>query len=110
MGKIKYCEWCGRKTKTEEVVVAETPILEFLEYKIDQYDRKKIWGIHSTLHEHEVDPQFEAELLIYDELLSTLSSKTICDVCLNDNDRLWDKFYENDDYNNNFDSGNHLDN
>jgi hypothetical protein len=93
MEKVKYCKWCGKRTNMGQVVVSETPILEFLENKIDEHDREAIWGEECDLSEQHIDSDFEAELLIYDELLNTLTPKTICSNCLKSDEHLWKKYY-----------------
>ena len=35
--------------------------------------------------------------LVYDELLVTVSRKRICKTCLVDDQKLWDKYYNNGD-------------
>ena len=93
MEKVKYCKWCGKRTNMEKVVISEIPILEFLESKIDEHDREAIWGEKYDLSEQHIDSDFEAELLIYDELLNTLTPKTICSNCLKSDEYLWKKYY-----------------
>lgn len=94
---MKYCKWCGAKTKLTLIQMPETPILEFLEDKIDKLGRDKIWGENSNWAFIEMDSNTEAELLVYDELLNTIDYKFLCDKCIDEDNRLYEKYYENDD-------------
>ena len=38
---INYCQWCDKKTPMEKMQLPDTPILEHLEEKIDNYGREK---------------------------------------------------------------------
>ena len=42
--KKKYCNWCGKPTLMEQLQLADTPILEFMEDKINVLGREKVWG------------------------------------------------------------------
>lgn len=95
----KYCSWCGKPTVMEEMMVSETPILEFMEEKIDEHGRNKIWGEDGDWSTQNLDSDFEAELLVYDNMLNTVSSKVVCINCLKEDDDLWEKYYNQDDDN-----------
>lgn len=96
---INYCQWCGKKTPMEAMQLPDTPILEHLEEKIDNYGRQKIWGDHSDWSRLKLDSNFEAELLVYDEMLATVSLKVVCEQCIKEDERLWGKYYGDSDYN-----------
>ena len=66
----------------EEMVVADTPILEFMEDKIDEHGREEIWGNKADWSKLNLDSDFEAELLVYDQMLTTVSNKVVCIGCL----------------------------
>ena len=91
--KIKYCKWCGVKTNLEPILIPETPILEFLEDKIDKLGRDKVWGENSNWAYLELDSDTEAELLVYDEMLNTINLKHLCEKCITEDDRLYEKYY-----------------
>ena len=38
---MKYCEWCGKSTTNKPVHVAQTPILEWIEERINKLGRKE---------------------------------------------------------------------
>tara|TARA_R100001591_G_C4210800_1_gene146411 strand:- start:87 stop:392 length:306 start_codon:yes stop_codon:yes gene_type:complete len=78
----------------EEMVVADTPILEFMEDKIDEHGREKIWGNKADWSKLNLDSDFEAELLVYDQMLTTVSNKVVCISCLKQDDELWHKYYD----------------
>lgn len=98
MGK-KTCAWCHKPTNLPEVFAAETPILDWMEKRIDDWcdkndkDRAEVWGNESDWNMAQLPPGFEAELLTYDNLLVSVSRKTICKQCLVEDQKLWDKYY-----------------
>ena len=91
--KKKYCNWCGKPTIMEEMQLAETPILEFMEDKINAVGREQIWGEEADWSTLDLDSELEAELLVYDSMLSSISKKTVCIHCLKQDDKLWKKYY-----------------
>ena len=91
--ELKYCEWCGKRTVMDKVLVGSTPILEFLEDKIDEAGREDVWGSSGDWSEQDIDSDFEAELLVYDSMLNSLSKKTICVSCLNQDEELFERYY-----------------
>tara|TARA_R100001460_G_scaffold50504_1_gene88825 strand:- start:465 stop:800 length:336 start_codon:yes stop_codon:yes gene_type:complete len=91
--KRNHCSWCGKPTHMEAMQLPETPILEFMEEKIDEHGRNKIWGEDGDWSSQNLDSDFEAELLVYDNMLSSISSKIVCITCLHDDDKLWEKYY-----------------
>jgi hypothetical protein len=95
--QINHCAWCGKPTHMKEMQLPETPILEFLEEKINEYGRERIWGDDGDWSEEDLDSDFEAELLVYDEMLATVSKKIVCVSCLKQDDDLWNKYYEDED-------------
>ena len=94
--KTNWCCWCGKPTWMEPMLLPETPILEFMEEKIDEYGRERIWGENGDWSQENLDSDFEAELLVYDNMLSSVSNKIVCITCLNDDDKLWEKYYGED--------------
>ncbi len=100
--KLNYCEWCGNKTPMNKTIQAQTPILEFIEDKIDLIGREDIWGVHGDWSMVDIDSDLEAELLIYDEMLNTVGKRIVCEVCLIQDNKMYKKYYggmigENDD-------------
>ena len=91
--KLKYCEWCSKKTSMVPTTQAITPILEFMEDKIDLIGREDIWGIHGDWSLVDIDSDLEAELLIYDEMLNNIGKRIICEVCLRQDNMLYKKYY-----------------
>ena len=91
--KVNYCEWCSKKTPLGKTTQAETPILEFIEDKIDLIGREDIWGIHGDWSMVDIDSELEAELLIYDEMLSNVGKRIVCEVCLRTDDEMYKKYY-----------------
>ena len=101
MGNIKvnksdvgHCCWCGAPTLMEKTMTADTPILEEMEDKIDMIGRNQVWGTNSDWSRLNMNSDTEAELLVYDQLLSTVSFKTVCEKCLIDDEKLYRKYYE----------------
>ena len=60
--KVKYCSWCGEECEEKPVQVADTPILEHIEEKIDDIGRSQVWGEDSDWSKLDMDSEFEAEL------------------------------------------------
>lgn len=104
----KTCAWCHKPTDMFDVFAADIPILEWLEEKIIDYckknniDKELLWGDRSDWDKLEIDENIEAELLIYDELIETVSRKTICKECLNEDDKLWKKYYYTEEFDDEF--------
>lgn len=88
-----HCKWCGKLTHMEPILTSDTPILEFIEEKINKYGRDRIWGEDSDWSRVNIDPEFEAELLVYDGLLNTVRRKVVCISCLKQDDDLFKKYY-----------------
>tara|TARA_Y100000361_G_C11125082_1_gene325437 strand:+ start:203 stop:445 length:243 start_codon:yes stop_codon:yes gene_type:complete len=78
----------------EKTMTADTPILEEMEDKIDVIGRNQVWGANSDWSRLNMNSDTEAELLVYDQLLSTVSFKTVCEKCLIDDEKLYRKYYE----------------
>ena len=99
----KTCAWCHKPTTLPETFAADTPILEWFEKRIENFcnehniNKNKIWGENASWDSIQIPEKFEAELLIYDELLVTVSRKRICKTCLVDDQKLWNKYYDNSD-------------
>ena len=77
----------------EKTTQSNTPILEFIEDKIDLIGREEIWGIHGDWSEMNIDSDLEAELLIYDEMLSTMGKRIVCITCLKQDELMYKKYY-----------------
>tara|TARA_B100000674_G_scaffold58320_1_gene40593 strand:- start:1455 stop:1811 length:357 start_codon:yes stop_codon:yes gene_type:complete len=103
MGRnLRTCAWCYKPTSMPEVFAADTPLLEWFEDRIDTYcktnniDRKILWGAESDWNKVDIPEDLEAELLTYDELVSSVSRKVICSPCLKQDNKLWIKYYNKD--------------
>ena len=91
--KVNYCEWCSKQTPLGKTTQAITPILEFMEDKIDLIGREDIWGVHGDWSMVDIDSDLEAELLIYDEMLNNVGKRIVCEVCLRQDDKMYQKYY-----------------
>ena len=91
--KVNYCEWCSKQTPFGKTIQAETPILEFIEDKIDLIGREDIWGIEGDWSMIDIDSDLEAELLVYDTMLNNVQERIICEVCLRTDDKMYKKYY-----------------
>ena len=91
--KLNYCEWCSKKTPMIPTTQAQTPILEFIEDKIDLIGREEIWGIHGDWSLVEIDSDLEAELLIYDEMLNSVKKRIVCTACIMNEKKMYIKYY-----------------
>ena len=101
---INYCAWCGAPTVMEKMQLPECPINEIIEEKINKLGRDKVWGENSNWANLSMDPDDEAELLVYDEMLSTVSLKHVCERCLSEDDKLYNRYYEQGDWEIRFDA------
>jgi hypothetical protein len=99
----KTCAWCYKPTSLPEIFAADVPILDWMEERITKYcddneiDRDALWGEDSDWDELNLDENFEMELIAYDELIATVSRKTVCQECLQEYDKLWKKYYMTSD-------------
>ena len=99
MKKLINCAWCQQETDLPMVYAADSPLLRWIEEKINAYcylnkiDRSELWGDNSDWGKLQLPEGFEAELLTYDALLSTVTRKHICKHCLIEDHLLWSKFY-----------------
>ena len=91
--KVNYCEWCSKKTPMPPTTQAQTPILEFVEDKIDLIGREDIWGIHGDWSMVDIDSDLEAELLIYDEMLNDVKKRIVCTACIMNEEKMYNKYY-----------------
>ena len=64
-----------------------------IEDKIDLIGREEIWGINGDWSLEDIDSDFEAELLVYDEMLNSFADRIVCEVCLRQDDKMYDKYY-----------------
>ena len=95
--KHNHCSWCGKPTVMEPMQLADTPILKFMEEKINEFGRDKIWGEQGDWSQYDLDSEFEAELLVYDQMLTSVSPKIVCITCLKEDDDLYNKYYGDED-------------
>jgi len=94
---LNHSVWCGALTPVEKMQMPSTPILEHIEKKIDNIGRKRIWGDNSDWSRVDMDSDLEAELLVYDEMLAEVDLKTVCERCIEEDERLWKKYYGDSD-------------
>ena len=94
---LKHCEWCGKPTMMGKLEVAETPIMEWMEKRIDKLGRRRVWGEDADWSNSRIDSNDEAALLMYDASLSSKEPRTICAHCLVEDERLYREYYENED-------------
>lgn len=96
--KITYCEWCGGVTTNPSSLSSKIPILENLEEIIDQYGRDRIMDDYYSGFDLRIkDPQKEASILAYLDLLSNIKFRVICGTCLDKDDELDMKYYDLDE-------------
>lgn len=95
--KLDHCAWCGAPTKMERMLMPDTPILEQQEEMINKLGRDKVWGDGSDWSRMKMDSKVEAELLVYDQLLSSVSLKHICSRCIVEDEKLYRKYYNDTD-------------
>jgi len=100
--KTHNCAWCHKTTTLPEVFAAEGPLLDWMEERMNKYCEKKgitrleLWGEESDWNKINLDENMEAELLAYDELVTSVSRKHICKECLIEDDKIYKKYYLKD--------------
>lgn len=91
--KKTYCEWCGIETTREKTLANSLPILEFIEEKIQNLGKDKVW---SDLYQGKKN-DFSQTLLLYDGLMNSLKKRRICSLCMEQNHKLEIKYYSFDE-------------
>ena len=106
---MKHCVWCGVQVndKYPKTKVLGSPILENLEEKIDKIGRKEVWE-NDDWSGIDLDPETEAELMVYDMLAEETVSKLVCKNCLVHDEYLYEKFYEREEEVHRVDMGENL--
>ena len=94
---LNHCEWCGKPTMMGKLDVAEIPIMEWMEKRIDKLGRRRVWGEQADWTKFRLNSNDEAALLMYDDSLSNIKPRTICAHCLVEDERLYREYYENED-------------
>ena len=65
----KLCAWCHKQTRLPKVFAAQSPLLEWMEEKINTYceaegiDRSEIWGEHSDWGRTQIPESLENEII-----------------------------------------------
>lgn len=90
----KYCAWCGCEDDLELTFIPSTPVLEWMEEKINSIGRDRVWNNNSDWSKIKLDSQTEAELLVYEELMGSMVKTHVCGRCLKEDDVLFAKYYE----------------
>ena len=101
----KSCAWCHKHTRLPKVFAAQSPLLEWMEERINAYckinniSREDLWGEDSDWYGIELTESFEAELITYDDLTVTVDRRHICRDCLLEDDKMYKKYYLNGVFN-----------
>lgn len=82
------CNWCWQESDLEMRYIPATPILEWIEDKIDEIDRDLSRDAEVRLSSRE-----EREINLYDALLNESTKGYVCSHCLVKENILWDKYY-----------------
>lgn len=90
---MTYCKWCGKKTTNEKQYLPNIPIQEDIEEMINKLGREEIWDGNANWDDLDLSPAMEATLMVYDELVFTMSEKIVCKECIQEDEKLWDKYY-----------------
>ena len=102
---VKLCAWCHKQTRLPKVFAAQSPLLEWMEERINAYcdekqiHREELWGEYSDWNDIELNESFEAELITYDDLTFTVDRRHICRDCLLEDDKIYKKYYLNGVFN-----------
>lgn len=55
--------------------------------------REELWGDTSDWSELDLEEGWEMELLVYDELVASISQRIVCKECLIQDDNMFKKYY-----------------
>ena len=95
----KECAWCHKRTNLPKIFAAQSPLLEWMEEKINNYCKSQgirrvdLWSENSDWGRIELSESFELELITYDDLTVTVDRRHICKQCLLEDDRMDKKYY-----------------
>lgn len=90
MPKLKLtCEWCHGTTNVVPMYIPESPVLEWME--------EKLIAIDKDFSNQELSKEEEWEILIYDEMVTSIRRGAVCHKCWKKDQRLYDKYYDTDD-------------
>ena len=86
--KKPLCNWCWQESDLGVRFIPASPILEWMEEKINKIDNdlSRDASIKLSLEE-------ENEINLYDSLLNETTKGYICSHCLVGEQMLWDKYY-----------------
>jgi len=87
------CEWCHGTSNTIPMYIPETPVLEWME--------KKLIRLDNDFTEHSLSKEEEWEILVYDEMVTSIRRGVVCTKCWKKDQKLYEKYYdpgEEDDY------------
>lgn len=86
---VGRCEWCWNECDLNAMQIPQSPILEWIEEKLEGVDR--------SLVPPKLSKQEEYEIVLYDYMISNLRFGRVCSKCWDKEQQLWDKYYENED-------------
>ena len=90
----RKCYWCGSETDMPYTYHAMGPISEKYELLMQSFEKqygKKWWD-----KEEEIGKKLLEDVMIYDQIVNTVSKGVVCADCLDKDDELYNKFKKND--------------
>ena len=94
----RKCNWCGSKTDLPYTYHAMGPISEEYELKILKLEKKygDDWMGREGELEEEIGEQLIKDIMMYDQIINTVSKGVVCADCLDKDDELYNKFRKNE--------------
>ena len=99
MDKTKRkCYWCENETDMPYTYHAMGPISEEYELKILKLEKKygDDWMGREGELEEEIGEQLIKDIMMYDQIINTVSKGVVCADCLDKDDELYNKFRKNE--------------
>ena len=94
----RKCYWCENETDMPYTYHAMGPISEEYELKILKLEKKygDDWMGREGELEEEIGEQLIKDIMMYDQIINTVSKGVVCADCLDKDDELYNKFRKNE--------------
>lgn len=86
------CDWCFGTKDVMPMYVPQSPVLEWMEEKLILLD--------GEFRGQDLTKEEEWEILIYDEMVTSITRGKVCKKCWKKDQELYEKYYDQDDEDN----------
>ena len=86
------CDWCFGTKDVMFMYVPQSPVLEWMEEKLILLD--------GEFRDQDLTKEEEWEILVYDELVTSITRGKVCKKCWKKDQKLYEKYYDQDDEDN----------